>query len=202
MIKINTLKPEQISFVFCSLRERIAFAELLNHQNYRLHYESDPEGYESWDVIYSDDFSRNITEIKVRKYFLKQFETDGFIFEKHKYDQLREFNESEISKETRLLSQIPNKLKYINFLYDCVLIWDVSCLASKNPIIKDLIETTINSNGNTKPKDTYLLDPKDAIKIDFKLDYDCLHNNAILLFKMLFPNNIKDIENIKLDYEN
>ena len=187
MRQIRTLSPKDAKFIYYSIRERLAFQELAKHMNYNLHYMSDHEGYESWDVIYTDKH-RSIAEIKVRKHNSTAF--DGWVFEKRKLTALT------TNTQGRLIEHIPNQPVYVLFLFDGVYIWDVNKMNPEDFKSDRLRKESVNDDMGAVDKDVIYLSLKDAQKIDYVLDYDKLGTHAKIVFKAEYPNNNNDVINL------
>jgi hypothetical protein len=190
-MKIKKLTPKQAKYTYYSIRERLAFNELAKHMGYMVHEVSDENGFDSWDAIYTSDKQlRCVCELKVRKHYSTDF--DGrFILEKTKYDALKN------NLLGRLISHIQLKPMFVMFLFDGIYIWDLDKVNPDSFGMDTLRASSVGGDMTAKDKEITLLNIKDAIKIEYVLDYDKLSFNAKTVFKYMFPSNSKDILNIE-----
>lgn len=191
MAKITTLTSEKSKFVFYSLRERLAIYELAKHLKWNLHEVSDHDGFDRYDVIYTNEKSlRCVGEVKIRRHYSTEFQDKGWVFEKKKYDQL-------INNEVGLLiSHLKLRPIYILFLYDKIAIWDVSKINPNDFKSEVLRHESVGGEDNLVDKDVIYLHLKDATIIDYELDYNKLSYNTQIVFGALYPNNKKDVINL------
>lgn len=191
MAKIQTLSPTKSKFVFYSIRERLAIYELAKHMNYNLHEVSDHDGFDRYDVIYTNDKQlRCVAEVKLRRHYSTEFLEKGWIFEKKKYDAL---TSNEVGL---LLTHLKLKPLYILFLYDCIAIWDVAKIDRNSFKTEVLRHESVGDEDNLVDKEITHLHIKDATIINYELDFNKLSYNTQIVFGALYPNNKKDVINL------
>ncbi len=190
-MKIKTLKDkEQSTYVWYSIRERLAFQSLCDHTGYLLTNVSDEEGYDSWDVIYKNGLNHIMGEIKVRKRFSDQFDGQRWIFEKKKFDEMKKIADGVEARRACL------QPKFIVFFFDKIAIWNVEDIKEEDFFLEDLKANSVTGSEARRDKMITHLSLANAEIIDFKLDYDELKINAKQVFKYRYPNNYNDIKDL------
>ncbi len=193
-MKITKLNEDDARIAYYGIRERLFFNQLSQHMNYNVQYVSDETGHDSWDVIYQEqDGTRNMGEIKIRKKFSDYFNGEKWILEYRKWSEILRLADGIEAKKTHLQG------KFILCLFDKVLIWNLRNVKEEDFFIDELRATSVNGSLTVRDKKVAHISKKNAIEIDFKMDYDQLDTDAKFLFNYRYPTS-KLILNDYIEY--
>lgn len=194
MPKIKTITEKDAPFVFSSIKERMALAELgIAIPEFKLTNFSDEEGFDSWDCIYKLQTSVSgvtgnttfLAEAKIRKHS-SAFHDGKWIFELKKFDAIHDM----ISGTTAQKSNIKIHPAFIIFFTDCTAIWDFSYVQRKDFWEEQLRHRSVGGNSKKTLKRITHMDIKDAHIFNFIINPYLIHESAYQVFKFKFPNSV------------